>query len=152
MPGVALEAAFALDRPSVLSPALALTVAHVWSGGLREDGGIATFTLGFVGLDACPIRLALARLEARVCAAGMLGRLAAEGSQTFSPRAVARPFATAGGSARLAVPLGSRVELRARVGAGATFWRDAFEFSPGVFHRVASVTLVGDVGIAVRFP
>jgi hypothetical protein len=152
MPGVALEAAFARDRPSIWSPALALTVGQVWSGGLVEEGGTAEFTLGFLGLDACPVRLVLSRLEARVCAAGILGRLAAQGSHTFSPRAVAPLFASAGGSARLAVPLGSRVELRARFGGGATIWRDAFEFYPGVFHRVASVTLVGDVGIAVRFP
>jgi hypothetical protein len=65
---------------------------------------------------------------------------------------VVRPFGTAGGTARLGMVLGGRVELRARFGAGATLWRDAFQFSPNVFHRVASVTLVGDVGVGVRFP
>ena len=91
-------------------------------------------------------------LEARACAAGSLGRLAAEGSQTYEPASVASPFATVGGTVRLAVLFGSRVELRARFGAGATLWRDAFRFNREVFHQVASVTLVGDVGIGVRFP
>jgi hypothetical protein len=152
MPGIALEATFALDRASALSPALVVTLAHVWSGGLKESGGTAEFTLDLVGLDACPVRLILLRLEARACAVGTLGRLAARGSNTYEPRSVARPFAAAGGTVRLALPLASHVEVRARFGAAATLWRDAFEFTPVVFHRVASVTLVGDVGIGVRFP
>jgi hypothetical protein len=65
---------------------------------------------------------------------------------------VARAFAAAGGTARLALLLPWRLEVRARLGAGATLWRDAFQFNPEVFHRAASVTLVGDVGIGVRFP
>ena len=92
------------------------------------------------------------RLEARLCAAASAGRLAAEGSNTFDPRSVARPFATAGGAARLAVPFGGRVQVGIRLGAGATLWRDAFEFTPEVFHRAASVTLMGALGIGVRFP
>jgi hypothetical protein len=152
MPGIALEAVAAYDRPSVWSPALVLTVTRVWSGGLKESGGTAEFTLDLLGLDACPVRLALLALEARVCAAGTVGRLAARGTNTYDPRSVARPFAAAGGTIRLAVPLGSRVEVRARFGAAASLWRDAFEFTPEVFHRVASVTLVGDVGVGVRFP
>jgi len=152
MPGIAVEAQAALDRASILSPALVLTLAHVWSGGQMESGGTAAFTLDLLGLDACPVRVALLALEARACAAGSVGRLAAQGSQTYEPASVASPFATVGGTVRLAVLLGSRLELRARFGAGATLWRDAFRFNREVFHQVASVTLVGDLGIGVRFP
>jgi len=152
VPGPAIEIQAAFDRASILSPAVALTFAHLWSDALNEDGGTAAFTLDLVGLDACPIRLGLFRLEARVCAAGQVGRLAAQGSNTYDPRSVSRPFAMAGGTVRFAILLPWRIEVRARVGAGATLWRDAFEFTPDVFHRVASVTLVGDVGIGVRFP
>jgi len=152
MPGIAVEAQAALDRASILSPALVLTLSHVWSGGQMEPGGTAAFTLDLLALDVCPVRVAFLALEARACAAGSVGRLAAEGSQTYEPASVATPFATVGGTVRLAVVLGSRVELRARFGAGATLWRDAFRFNREVFHRVASVTLVGDVGIGVRFP
>jgi len=152
MPGIALEAQAALDRASVWSPAAILTLAHVWSRALPETGGTAEFALDLLGLDLCPLRLALGGLEMRACGAGSVGRLAAQGSNTYDPRSVARPFATAGGTVRLAWAFGSRVEARARFGGGATLWRDAFEFSPGVFHRVASVTLVGDLGIGVRFP
>jgi len=152
MPGIALEIQAALDRSSLWSPAVILTLSHVWSGDLAEADGRAAFALDLLGLDACPIRLVLLRLEARACAAGALGRLSAQGSVAYDPRSVARPFATAGGAVRLEVPIGWRVEVRGRFGAGATLWRDAFEFTPDVFHRVASVTLVGDVGLGVRFP
>src|SRR5262249_59387171 len=108
--------------------------------------------LDLLGLDAGPFRLVLLRVEARAGGAGSVGRLAAQGSRTFDPGSVARAFATAGGAARLAVPSGSRVQLRVRFGAGATLWRDAFQFDLDVFHRVGSVTLVGDVGVGVRFP
>jgi hypothetical protein len=152
MPGLALEAQAALDRASILSPALVLTLTHVWSGDQMQPGGTAAFTLDLLALDACPFRVAVLALEARACAAGSLGRLAAQGSQTYDAASVASPFATVGGTLRLAVLFGSRVELRARFGAGATLWRDAFRFNREVFHQVASVTLVGDVGIGVRFP
>ncbi len=152
MPGVALEVQAALDRTSIWSPAVILTLSHVFSADLSEPDGRATFTLDLLGLDVCPVRVVLLRLEARACAAASVGRLAAEGSHTYDPRSVARPFATAGGTVRLTVPVVWRVEVRARFGVGAALWRDAFEFTPDVFHRVASVTLVGDVGVGVRFP
>ena len=152
MPGVALEVQAALDRTSIWSPAVILTLSHVFSADLSEPDGRATFTLDLLGLDACPVRVVLLRLEARACAAASVGRLIAQGSHTYDPRSVARPFATAGGTVRLTVPVVWRVEVRARFGVGAALWRDAFEFTPDVFHRVASVTLVGDVGVGVRFP
>jgi hypothetical protein len=152
MPAAAIEVQIAIDRRSIWSPALALSVAHAWSGDLQESGSTASFTLDQATLDACPIRVALLRLQALACAIGSIGRLAAQGSHTYDPRSVARPFATAGAGARLALPVTARIQLRLRIGAGATLWRDAFEFSPDVFHRAASVTLVGDLGLGVRFP
>jgi hypothetical protein len=147
-----VEVQAALDRASLWSPAVLLTLTHAWTGELVEPGGHASFTLDLASLEACPLRVAVSVLEARLCAAGALGRLSAQGSITYDPRSSARPFATAGGAVRLSVPVVWRVEVRARFGAGATLWRDAFEFSPAVFHRVDSVTLVGDLGIGVRFP
>jgi hypothetical protein len=152
MAGLGLEVQAGLERGSVLSPALMLSLTHAWSGDVIESDGTAAFSMDLVALDICPARVVLLRLEARACAAGSFGRLAAHGSNTFDPTSVVRPFATAGGAARLAVPFGARIQVGVRLGAGATLWRDAFEFTPKVFHRAASVTLVGDVGIGVRFP
>lgn len=151
MVGVGLEAQASLDRASVWSPAVVLTLAHLWSGDVMEADGLADFSLDLLTLDLCPIRVVALRLEARACAAGSLGRLSAQGTNTYDPMSASRPFATAGATARLALPLGSIIALRARFGAEATLWRDAFEFIPNVFHRVASVTLMGDVGLGVQF-
>ena len=152
MPGIAVEVLGGLDRASIWSPALAVSFAHLWSTPSRPPGGTAEFTLDVVALDACPLRVVLAKVEARACAMGALGRLAARGSDTFDASSVARPFAAAGGAARLVVPLGARLVLAARFAAAAPLWRDAFQFDPKVFHRVASVTLIGELGLGVRFP
>jgi hypothetical protein len=151
MAGVALEGEASLERASVWSPAAALTVAHLWSGAAMEADGIADFSLDLLTLDLCPVRVGILAAAVRACAAGSLGRLTAQGSRTYSPMSAARPFATGGATARLVLPLGSRVAIRARFGAEAALWRDAFEFIPNVFHRVASVTLMGDVGVGVQF-
>lgn len=152
MPGFGIEVQAGMERASIWSPALMLSLVHAWRSDLKEDAGTAAFSLDLVSLDLCPARAVVLHVEARVCAAGSVGRLTGQGSDTYEPRSVARPFATAGGAARLAVPFGGRVQVGIRLGAGATLWRDAFEFTPDVFHRAASVTLVGDVGVGVRFP
>ena len=79
MPGVAVEVLGGLDRASVWSPALAMSFAHLWSGPSRPAGGTAEFTFDVVALDACPLRIVAFHVEARACAAGALGRLAARG-------------------------------------------------------------------------
>jgi hypothetical protein len=149
--GAGIEVQASLDRASLWSPAIVLTLAHLWSGDSTQADGVADFSMDLLTLDLCPVRLAASWVEARACAAGSLGRLAAQGTNTYDPMSSSRPFATAGATARVALPLGSRVAILARFGAGATLWRDAFQFIPTVFHRVASVTLVGDVGVGVQF-
>ena len=59
-----------------------------------EPAGNAAFTLDLLGLDACPVRVVLLRLEARACAAASVGRLSARGSNTYDPRSVVRPLRT----------------------------------------------------------
>jgi len=152
MPGAGVEALAGLDGASIWSPALVLSFAHAWSGAWKSAGGTAEFTMDLAALDACPLRIVVLHVEARACAAGALGRLTAQGSNTFDARSAARPFAAVGGAARLTVPIGSVMEVRARFVAAAPLWRDAFEFNPQVFHRVASVTLVGELGLGARFP
>jgi hypothetical protein len=152
MPGLAIQGLAALDRASVWSPALLLTAVHAWRGGLVERGGTADFTLDAVTLDACGLRAHVPWLEARACAQGLVGRLSARGTDTFSPQAVTRPVASLGGAALVAVPLGGLLEVRGRFGAGATLVRDAFAFTPTVFYRAASVTLVAELGLGLRFP
>ena len=99
-----IEVQAALDRDvDLVARAGADAVARLERRPDREPGGIAAFTLDLLALDACPSASRCSALEARACAAGSLGRLAAQGSHTYDPRSVARPFATAGGTVRLAV-------------------------------------------------
>ena len=139
--------------PSILSPALVLTLR---TSGAAPDASRAARRRSrsiWSALDACPVRVALLGLEARACAAGSLGRLAAQGSHTYDPGSVARPFATAGGTAAPGRAFAGGASSSAPGSArGRPCGAMRSEFNPEVFHRVASVTLVGDVGIGVRFP
>jgi hypothetical protein len=150
--GFALTAAYTMDRHSLLSPAVSASFAHLWADPFTEQGGIATFSLDAGTLDLCPLRFLVPPLGVAACATGAYGRLSARGTETYSPQVASRPLATAGGAMLLTVDLGTRFEVRGRFGAGASLVRDSFEFTPDVFHRTASVTLVGDLGVGVRFP
>jgi hypothetical protein len=152
LPGVGVYLIAALDRDALWSPAVVVSATHAWSGGLVEPGGTATFTFDAASLDACALRLHLAFWTARACATALYGRLAASGSETYSPASATRPFAAAGGAALLSVELGRVFELAGRVGAGASLIRDSFAFSPTVFHRTADVTVAAGLGLGVRFP
>jgi hypothetical protein len=156
MYGVALTATFVMDRHSLLSPAASASFAHVWAPPFAEMGGTANFSLDMATLDLCPVRLVASVLGVGACATGAYGRISARGTETYSPRVATRPLVTAGGAVILTVALGARFEVRGRFGAGASLVRDSFAFSfegtPEVFHRTASVTLVGDLGVGVRFP
>jgi hypothetical protein len=151
MPGPTLDLTVGWDRPSVWSLAVRLSAALAWSGTLSETGGMADFSLDTLALDACPLRLAPWKLEARACANGTVGRLVATGSQTYQGQSVERPFAAAGGAALLTLPLGHALEISARASAGASWIRDSFAFAPKVFYRAAPLFLAAGLTAGVRF-
>lgn len=152
MPAVAIGLVAALDRPSIWSPEARLTAEHGWQNGVDEPGGTASFALDALALDLCFLRLSVAAVDLRGCATATAGRLSASGSDTYSPASQARPFLAVGGAAILEIALGRWVELAGSVEAADTPIRDAFEFSPDVFHRISAMTLTFDLGIGVRFP
>jgi hypothetical protein len=152
MPGLAAYAVFGIDRDALWSPALLLGFAHAQRTGLAEQGGTADFALDVITLDGCPVRTRQSVIEARTCVAGLLGRLAARGTETYLGATASRPFAAIGASGVVGVRLGSRFELVARVGAGYPLIRDSFEFAPDTFHRVAPVTLAGSLGLELHEP
>lgn len=150
--GFGVEASAALDRASIWAPSIGLRAAHTSRSGLVETGGTAGFSFDTIALDLCPVRVRLASLQARGCGAALAGVLSASGSNTYSPRSSARPFVTAGGSLLVTVDLGRRLVASARSSLGASLIRDAFQFTPEVFHRISSVTLGLDLGLGLRFP
>jgi hypothetical protein len=150
--GFGLYARAELDRASPWSPALVAWVTHDVRNGLVEVYGNASFTLDALALDACFLRLRLGPVEGRGCGAGLIGRLETVGSDTYSPSTRTRPYAVLGGSLLVAWDVAHFLEISGRFGAGASIIRDEFQFSPKVFHRVDSVTLVGNLAVGVRFP
>ena len=150
--GFGIEVSAALERESIWSPALVLRAMHAWKDGLAAEGGIAAFTLDALALDACPLRLRVAILAAHACGAGLLGRLTATGTYTYSPGGESPAFATLGGSVILTLDVGPLVTLSGRFGLGASLTRYAYAFSPVQFHRIPEAIVAGDIGVGVRFP
>src|SRR5262249_33929270 len=103
-------------------------------------------------VDACGLRLKLGPAEARACVTGLLGRISANGSETYSPASPRRPFAAAGGAALLRLSLGRFLEVSGRIALAASLVRDSFYFTPTVFHRADAVTLSTSLGLGVHFP
>ena len=152
LPGLGVYLMATLDREALWSPALVVAGTHAWSSGLAEPGGVATFTLDAITLDACALRLRFASAGARACGTALYGRLGAAGSVTYSPATAARPFAGAGGALLFSLELARFFELSGRLGASASLIRDSFAFTPAVFHRTAAVTIAAGLGVGVRFP
>jgi hypothetical protein len=152
LPGLSVYVMAALDRDALWSPAAIVRGTHAWTSGLMEGGGTAAFTLDALTLDACLLRVAGSAFEARACVSALYGRLAATGTDTYSPAMTERPFAAAGAALNFSAGLARLLEITARVGGGASLVRDSFAFSPSVFHRTAAVTVAASVGIGVRFP
>jgi hypothetical protein len=152
MPGVALYALAGIEREQLWSPSVMLGATHVSRGGFDAPGGTARFSLDAASLDACPIRWRSSRLELRPCASVLVGRLAAEGTNTLnSAGQVGRPFWLTGGAGIVTFAFATYVEASARVAVGANLVRDSFVFTPAVFHAVPAVTLAANAGVGVRW-
>jgi hypothetical protein len=150
MPGLAVFAVHARDRDAFWSPAIAVGAFHAWRSDLAEPGGKAAFALDAATLDACALRARASVVNVRACAAVLVGRLSASGSDTDAPARFAKLFAAAGAASVLTVDLGSRVELSARVGTGLTLWRDSFEFATTAFHTASRFTTSAGIGVGFR--
>jgi hypothetical protein len=152
MPGIVVSATAGLDREALWSPAIVLGAQHSWRSDLRERGGTASFTFDGASLDACAARAHSNGFEARACAATLVGRLSARGSDTVDPSERARLFAVAGVATVLTFRIHPIIELSGRFGAGITLVRDAYEFSPAVFYTAAPVTVSASLGLGIRSP
>ncbi len=152
MPALTLAARVTRDRAGLLSPALILSFIHAWSGALTEPGGTATFQLEAAQLDACALRLVVRALEVRGCASGFAGRLAAAGSNTYSPASARRPLAAAGASLLVDAALTRRLQVGGRLEADGALIRDQFSFSPSVFYRAAALIVSAGISVGLRFP
>lgn len=151
MPALAVGGLLGRDRDALWSPALAVTFAHAFDTSTRAPGGTAVFTLDAVSIDACPVRAPIQAADLRGCASALVGRLTAEGRDTFNaPGAVHRPFATAGLSSILTLRILPLLEVWARGSGGVNLVRDSFEFAPITVHRVVAFSYSASVGLGLR--
>jgi hypothetical protein len=152
MPGFALSLAWRLDRESPWTWAVQVVGATYARVGWATIGGSASFDLDALTLHVCPLRLGVRRAGVRLCGSSTVGRLAARGEDTFSPRSATRTIASAGGAALIALTPHPHVELTASVEPAAALIRDRFTFDPAVFYAVPRLILTFGVGVAVTFP
>lgn len=152
MVGGAAYAVWGWNRASLWSPSISVRAAHLERNGVVAVGGIASFTLDALQVEVCPLWLGLERrVSARACASGSTGYLTARGSHTIESEVHRSPFTSFGSSAALTFVPVWRVEIEATAGFGFPLQRYVFQFQPGVFHQVAAVSLVGGLGVGLRF-
>lgn len=152
MTGLAVQVMLALYRRGLWAPALQLSAAHVWAGGLAQPGGVADFQQSTLRIDVCPVGLSASVFAARACLASALGSLAAQGSRSYAPRSNARLWLDLGASLLASADLGSLFQVLGGVTLAMPLRRDRFAFRPDVFHRVAPLGWEGHLGLGVRFP
>lgn len=150
MPALTVSGMAALDGEGLWSPAIVLGLSHAWRSDLDQTGGQASFSLDAAVLDACPLRIPVARFETRLCATALLGRMAASGAGSFENSSYARLFAAAGASGLFTLGLGQWVELSARVGIGMALRRDSYQFQSDVFYETSHLTTSASLGAGLR--
>lgn len=151
LPGIAAAGMAMLDRAGIWAPALSLGVTRVWRSDLPQSGGAASFALDAASIDACPLRIGVARVAARVCGSALVGRLTTRGSNTEQPTTARRPFAAAGVALTMNAGVGTIVDLYARLGIGSTLIRDSYELGSTTFYRTGRLTTSASLGIGLRW-
>lgn len=153
MATIALSALVGVDERAFWSPAVMVGGLYTWTVETKEWGGTAAFTLAAFTLDACAVRLDALKVQARVCASALGGRLSATGSDTInSTGTIHRPFAAVGTSVLVVwdptPPLSVLLQLASR----ANLVRDEFEFYPRAFHAVGNLSHSASLGIGMTWP
>lgn len=156
--GGALWIAVGWAREGMWAPELLVSAAHQRAEGVARASGQADFALSVASLSLCPLRWGSATFFLRPCAAGGIGRLAADGHDTFDARSVSRSWRALGGTLDAVAKVGI-VEFRAVFAATVPLSRDSFSFDTAcsialceadVFHQVAPVIWSGALGAGVR--
>jgi hypothetical protein len=148
------------ERGSLWSPEVGVSFAHQRLDRFNRRGeGQADFALSSASLDVCPMRLGTEAIHIMPCAAGSLGRLQADGHDTYFPEGHTRPWATLGGNAQLVARF-DIIELRGSFGVERPLVRDEFRFGvrcpaagcdAGIFHRVEGAVWLATVGAGLNF-
>jgi hypothetical protein len=149
----------AIVRPGLLAPELRAGLSYASSEAIADPGGegSATFAWWRGELDACPLRLALARtLRASPCAIGRAGAIVSAGHGTSTSNRATTPWGEVGLSALVEWEVGP-MRLEAEAGFGFPLTRRTFEFTAPHPDAVYTPTVVivmpeARIGAGVHFP
>jgi hypothetical protein len=140
------------------SPELVVGGMHQRLDGFRSERGAVNFSLNALTIALCPLRWGTDSAFIRLCAAGAIGRLGAQGYDAFEPRSTAVLWSALGMSIDWIARAGI-MEFRAQLGAGSPLSREKYGFGTAcsgsaceadVFHRVEPVIWSGALGAGVR--
>jgi hypothetical protein len=144
-----------LERGSLLSPSVRLSLSGAVSSSVAAPPGSAKFRWLAAALDGCPFDFRLLRvLHATPCALMEVGALQGSGAGVVTPEVESRRWVALGGSGRLNWSIGSFfVEAQGRLEAPLA--RDTFVLTvPGrvVVHAVPAILGGFGLGAGVRWP
>lgn len=141
-------------REGLFAPALRLAVARSLDVHRTAAIGGATLTWMSAGLDACPLRVVLARPVAlRPCVGGSAGVLDASGNGFAGTVSRSRPWATLSALARLVWEPLPWLDLELEAGVIAPLFRESFFFAPSVsVYEAPAIAFLSRAGLGLRFP
>ena len=141
-------------RGGLFAPAIRLAVARSLDVDRAAAIGGATLRWTTAGLDACPIRIALAKpLALRPCAAADVGVLDASGTGFAGTVSRSRPWAAISALGRLVWEPLPFLDIELEGGVIAPLYRESFFFAPNVaVYEAPPAALLSRAGFGVRFP
>ena len=141
-------------REGLFAPALRLAVARSLDVNRTAAIGGATLTWTSVGLDACPLRVALARsVGLRPCVGGSAGVLDASGTGFAGTVSRSRPWATLSALARLVWEPLPWLDVELEAGVIGPLFRESFFFAPSVsVYEAPAIAFLSRAGLGLRFP
>jgi hypothetical protein len=149
--GLALYGGMTSTKGGWWAPGFEFQGGYQWSRATSEPAGSAQFRLGLLALRLCPSQARIGPVRLRGCLATRGGWMWANGTDTYQPGRVIRPWVDVGPSVGAAVPLGSGVGFSANVDLGFALVRDTFQFDDKVFHQAAPVVVSASLGLLVDF-
>lgn len=141
-------------RDGLFAPALRLAVARSLDVARTAAIGGATLTWTSVGLDACPLRLALARpVGLRPCVGGSAGVLDASGTGFAGTVSRSRPWLTLSALTRFVWEPLAWLDVELEAGVIAPLYRESFFFAPSVsVYEAPALAFLSRAGLGLRFP
>ncbi len=141
-------------RSPRVAPAVRVELLGLWARRDVTSGGSLGLRWTALGVDACAVRALGGSLRVDACASVQLGALHASPSGVQAPSNALRLWLALGGALRAQLDVGAGFYLEGSGGLLAPVTRDRFSLGPGgaEVYRAAAVTLLGGLGVGVRFP